>query len=295
MSRSHKYRSPNFQQNHGIPGVVYVLDNAGLREGWYKIGCSRRSGAARANDLNTDATTGTPGTFKCIFECKTEDCGIAEQRVFEILHKERRGKRGQEYFEVTLEQAKEVIKQICSEVDAEIRLRPPKPEPTKAPISLPTAPSVGLIKKPEVVQSAVQPALFGFTKNKWLIAFGLIIFLIWYSQGNNKKSSQITPTISKSPAISKPLSPPIKQKKEESTGASIEKAPALQDKQIDTPIVNQEPTPKLESETISRPDLSRLSSGEMSSIEAACSTDKYRNGPVAYNNCLNRQLAKLKY
>src|SRR3546814_18547407 len=43
-----------------------------------------------------------------------------------------------------------------------------------------------------------------------------------------------------------------------------------------------------------RPDLSRPSSPERPSIEAACSTDKYVNGPAAYNRCLNNQLVALE-
>ena len=43
----------------------------------------------------------------------------------------------------------------------------------------------------------------------------------------------------------------------------------------------------------------RLNDGEMSeserqSLEAACSTDKYVNGPSAYNNCIARQLSSLR-
>ena len=41
------------------------------------------------------------------------------------------------------------------------------------------------------------------------------------------------------------------------------------------------------------PDLSRLSSAERQSIESACSTDKYMNGPAAYNRCLADQLAAM--
>jgi len=47
------------------------------------------------------------------------------------------------------------------------------------------------------------------------------------------------------------------------------------------------------SRTGGRPDLSRLSSAELTSIEAACSTDKYVNGPAAYNKCLSLQLQQL--
>jgi hypothetical protein len=113
-----KYKN-NYRKNHGVPGVVYILDNPGLREGIIKIGCSRRSGEVRARQLNFDASTGTPGTFRCVFECPTDDCGKAEERVFEKLVKHRRGKWGQEYFEVALDHAKEIIIQTCSDVDNE--------------------------------------------------------------------------------------------------------------------------------------------------------------------------------
>ncbi|WP_411859307.1 GIY-YIG nuclease family protein, partial [Burkholderia sp. BKH01] len=112
--------SGGFQQNHGVSGVVYILTNSGLREGWVKIGCTRRSGAARAMDLNLDANTGTPGAFQCIFERRTKDCGRAEQRVFAKLASQRRGKRGQEFFEISIAQAKQAIEAICDEVDKEI-------------------------------------------------------------------------------------------------------------------------------------------------------------------------------
>jgi len=39
-----------------------------------------------------------------------------------------------------------------------------------------------------------------------------------------------------------------------------------------------------------RPDLPSLSGPERTSIEAACSIDKYNNGPAAYNRCLQNQL-----
>src|SRR6266536_3164513 len=109
MRRTRWKRNGRYQQNHGVPGVVYVLDNPGLRDGFFKVGCSRRSGPTRAFDLNSDAGTGTPGTFRCIFEYGTRDCGRAEQLVFMELHAHRRGKPGQEYFQVELEYAKQVI------------------------------------------------------------------------------------------------------------------------------------------------------------------------------------------
>lgn len=112
-----------FRQNHGVAGVVYILENPGLARGLHKIGCSRRSDAARAADLNREASTGTPGMFRCVHEIRTRDCGVAEQAVFAELKAFRRGKRGQEYFEVQVEHALEVITRICRNVDSEFSER----------------------------------------------------------------------------------------------------------------------------------------------------------------------------
>src|SRR6185436_10847192 len=113
----------SFTQNHGVPGVVYILENPGLRHGYVKIGCSRWSGAARADNLNLDANTGTPGSYRCIFEFRTRDCGLAEQRVFALLRDYRRGKWGQEFFEVNTEHAKATILRVCGTVDSEVAER----------------------------------------------------------------------------------------------------------------------------------------------------------------------------
>src|SRR5262252_7224846 len=92
-----------FDQNIGVAGVVYILSNDGFREGYYKIGCTRRSGHARAFDLNVDASTGTPGSFRRVFEHRTVDCGRAERLVHARLREHRRGKWGQEFFEIELD------------------------------------------------------------------------------------------------------------------------------------------------------------------------------------------------
>lgn len=132
-----------YDQNHGVAGVVYILGNDGFRDGYYKIGCSRRSGHARAFDLNIDASTGTPGTFRCIFEQRTVDCGRAERMVFDRLRANRRGKWGQEFFEVELGLACQTILAVCAEVDATYVAPPPVPrlEPSVRP--LPASPPVG--------------------------------------------------------------------------------------------------------------------------------------------------------
>jgi len=107
-----------FDQNIGVAGVVYILSNDGFKEGYYKIGCSRRSGHARAFSLNADANTGTPGSFKCVFEERTVDCGRAERLVFERLREHRRGKFGQEFFKVELDLARQTILSVCADVDS---------------------------------------------------------------------------------------------------------------------------------------------------------------------------------
>ena len=111
------FNNTSYDQNIGRPGVVYILTNPGLREGYVKIGCSRYSGKKRADDLNLKANTGTPGTFKCIYEKKTQDCGKAEQEVFKILARYRRGKKYQEFFEVSIDLAKKTIVEVCNRID----------------------------------------------------------------------------------------------------------------------------------------------------------------------------------
>lgn len=103
---------PNYDQNDGRPGVVYVLTNDAMREGIYKIGQSTRSGAHRAVDLNITSGTGTPKLFRCIFECRTVDCGRAEKAVHTKLHEYRL--TTQEFFEVDFEFAKQVITEACA-------------------------------------------------------------------------------------------------------------------------------------------------------------------------------------
>ena len=134
MRRSRSTKSQNdYRKNHGRPGVIYILENHGLREGWIKIGCSTRSGAVRARELNDEATTGTPGVFRCIFEHRTFNCGLAEENVFIELAESRNGKWGQEYFTVDPEVAKSVIRQVCQRIDEQTR--PPSPPPPAPPLS----------------------------------------------------------------------------------------------------------------------------------------------------------------
>ena len=110
-SRSRRYE-PNYDRNDGRPGVVYVLHNEAFRLGLYKIGQSTRSGAHRALDMNRTVGTETPKMFVCVFEATTVDCGRAEKAIHQRLDAFRLTK--QEYFEVDLELAKQVILEECA-------------------------------------------------------------------------------------------------------------------------------------------------------------------------------------
>ncbi len=105
----------SYNQNYGVPGVVYILKNEFFRKDCIKIGCSSRSGEIRAKELNKEASTGTPAMYRCVFQYRTKDCGRAEQEVFRILAPYRRGKRNQEFFEFPIKDAKKIITQVCRE------------------------------------------------------------------------------------------------------------------------------------------------------------------------------------
>ena len=120
-----------FAQNHGVEGVIYILSNDGLKDNWFKIGCSRHSGIKRAGSLNNDPRTRAPGKYVCIFESKTIDCGLAEQLVFEKISRHRKGKKGQEFFEIDVEKVKSLIIEVCTQINTStpqdrIKLKKPK-------------------------------------------------------------------------------------------------------------------------------------------------------------------------
>jgi hypothetical protein len=116
-------KKPNYHQNDGKPGVVYILENVYFKGmDIYKIGQSTRSGKQRALDLNNEATTHMPaGGYSCIFEIKTMDCGIAEKRVFDKLSAFKNvGRKKQEFFTLSKEElayAQDTIRDTCREVD----------------------------------------------------------------------------------------------------------------------------------------------------------------------------------
>ncbi|MFC7460780.1 GIY-YIG nuclease family protein [Hydrogenophaga defluvii] len=117
--KSYQHHGGNYNQNDGVPGVVYILKNDAFKDGWIKIGQSRHSGHKRAADMNKEASTGLPAHHVCIFECRTLDCGNAEKEVFKSLGAYRKGR--QEFFEVELELAKKTIIEACERIDRTLK------------------------------------------------------------------------------------------------------------------------------------------------------------------------------
>lgn len=291
MRRTNKYRSPNYDQNHGVPGVVYVLDNPGLREGLHKIGCSRRSGSARANDLNSDASTGTPGTFVCIFECRTRDCGLAEQRVFRLLANVRKGKWGQEYFEVTLEEAKRIITKVCAEVDEEvekIRIKKESEQPVHEVIEPISPVAIEVYEPQSTIISNEKSSLF---KNKFLLAIIVLLASIWLFQSNKSKKSNYV--------VGTPSVPKVEVKKDSQIDAKLGTQDANQNRNLPSPEkvevskVNPQARSNNETTSSSRHEVTELTPEERRSIESVCSNAKYNQGPAAYNACLSKHMASL--
>lgn len=175
------YRS-DYNQNDGKPGVVYILENEGLRSGYYKVGQSTRSGAHRANDLNKEATTGMPKLYRCIFECRSEDCGRAEKEVFRRLNQ--RLTPRQEFFHIEdLDAAKAMIGEVCASFK--------KVEPAKALANL--AAAVAAPSRPEALPTPLQaveapkqcdpPSLMDKLLHPLLFVLFVLIFMYLMSGG----------------------------------------------------------------------------------------------------------------
>jgi hypothetical protein len=124
MSRSSSYyrrrqSRPNYDQNDGKPGVVYILKNDAFKEEWIKIGQSTQSGHVRARRINEQAGTGIPKHHRCVFEHPTDDCGRAEKAIHLRLAPYRKG--NQEYFECDFELAKRTVTEECRKIDLVVR------------------------------------------------------------------------------------------------------------------------------------------------------------------------------
>lgn len=97
------------QHLHGVPAVIYVLENSSLRNGFCKIGVTRRSGWAKAIELNRDIHNSIPGTFACVLELTTPDGGAVLEAVVQELQYCRRGKKEQNFFEAEPARVRETV------------------------------------------------------------------------------------------------------------------------------------------------------------------------------------------
>lgn len=105
-------REPQFM--HGTPGTIYILQNDGLRQGLYKIGATRRSGVSKAMELNRDQQQTIPGSYECVFELHTKDCGRALDEILKLFQQHRCGKRNQDFYNLDLDNAAEKIANIIA-------------------------------------------------------------------------------------------------------------------------------------------------------------------------------------
>jgi hypothetical protein len=287
-----------FDQNNGVAGVVYILSNDGLREGYYKIGCSRRSGHARAFDLNADANTGTPGSFKCVFERRTVDCGRAERLVFTRLRKHRRGKFGQEFFEVELDLARQTILSVCAHVDstyvapsqAAPRLTPPpaSSREDRDAYTPPAAATSTTVRPPE--------GKIWSRRGTWLLGLIVLVLFILWVQKPSSEATQVSSSTSstKSPATS-PKPPDTRTAERQLTRDEIDsiEAVCLDATQLLGPAVYRECTQEHRKSLVGSeppPSLGALDRKALALIQAACWNAKNKVGPKAYGNCLREQL-----
>lgn len=281
-----------YDQNIGVAGVVYVLENDGLRSGYYKIGCSRRSGHARALSLNNDANTGTPGSFRCVFEQRTLDCGRAERLVFERLRKHRRGKFGQEFFEVELDLARQTIQSVCAQVDSTQRAPPPPPAPRVTPVPVPSrTPAVATIT------TARPPEAKSWSPGTWIVGLiVLVLIILWLQQPSPQPApvSAVGAPIQPSEAAPKPpiTAQPAGRQLTRDELDSIE-AVCGDVKQVWGPAAYSECTQEHRKSLVGSeppPSLAALDRKQLALIQAACWNAKNRLGPQAYGHCLREHL-----
>lgn len=116
-----RYSEP--KRLHGVPGNVYILRNSGLKEGLLQIGLSRRSGWAKALELNRDKANIIPGSFECVFEVRAQDGGGALEAIMLALQSNRCGRREQDFFEIDLHRAEAIITQCVKEADLKFQNR----------------------------------------------------------------------------------------------------------------------------------------------------------------------------
>ena len=94
-----------------------------MKEGLVQIGLSRRSGWAKALELNRDKANSIPGSFECVFEVRAQDGGGAIEGIMQALQKARCGRREQDFFEIDLHRAEAIITQCVRDADLKFQNR----------------------------------------------------------------------------------------------------------------------------------------------------------------------------
>ncbi len=101
---------------YGTPGSIYVLQNDALRNGLYKIGITRRSGTAKAMELNRDLQHIIPGHYECVFEIHSKNCSLAYEQLLQHFRQFKQGKRQNEFYQLDLDEfsakATDIVVQI---------------------------------------------------------------------------------------------------------------------------------------------------------------------------------------
>ena len=293
-----------YHKNVGYPGVVYVLENPAFRPGVHKIGSTRRSGAIRADEMNRRSLTGTPAEFICVFECETLDCGLAEERVFQLLDQTQIGKAGQEFFDMALEPVREIITAVCRAVDEEQNFALPEPipvaersvelEPATKPASKPkSTPLIPLdpshrpddiwgpkLSPPPNLDTAVFPhlkknaSLTPIFKTMLVFAIGLPFIWGWSFWPGFHPSARKVQSQTQSTVLTSRASLLLEGVRESELSQGSSHKAGLQDLK--------------EPHRSSPLDWSRFSLEERKAMDEVCSRLEFRHGPVAYRTCLTQ-------
>jgi hypothetical protein len=290
----------------GKPGVVYILVNEGLRHGYVKIGCTTRSGRARASELNADANTGTPGTFRCVFEQKTHDCGAAERRVFHELRSHRRGKRGQEFFEVDQQLASETITRVCAAVDQSdaVALARQAAKQTTESLTSPITSTLSEQPQPQPPPPRVTPVRKSLWP--WYVA-AAIGFFIWINSATPPPRRVPTPSMAPLPApvvigpddIRDPIPDnsngtprhAFQPQAAIAAPADCPQGPLINGRSSTGRCPDQPPSAAVLESAEVNPDAP--TPAERAAMESACGSTRTLYGPGAYNQCMKRQLVDL--
>ena len=144
----------------GTPGSIYLLENSGLRDGIFRLGATRRSGVAKAMELNREQHSVIPGQYECVFELHAKDCGSALDIVRDRLRQFRCNHRNPDFYELDLDAVVDVITAAVGETNSSIlqrtsiaglasrhQMRHLEPDPVPEVMQVFSAPQPGLFRK----------------------------------------------------------------------------------------------------------------------------------------------------